>query len=176
MMIEVFKRLKSFQEYLGLLNILIISAIIAIFFTIAKSLKKYKSKQCSPKISVHLICNIFLYLHFVIAIFVVLLLFKLSFFPIDVIDYLIVTIIILIIFILGTYLKRCILSILEEKCMKCPPTYMVGGDKLLHQEIIAMKDGYMNQRFVKGLRFFLVFLFLVTLKFLIEKIYFSKRN
>ena len=56
-MIEVFRRLRSFQKYFSLFNILILSGVIALFSTIDVSSKKYKFKQCSPKISVHLMCN-----------------------------------------------------------------------------------------------------------------------
>lgn len=175
-MIEVFKRLKFFHKYLGLFNILILSGAIALFSTISTSINKYKFKQCSPKISVLLKCNIIFYLHSVLVYFNYILLFKLLFFPINVIDYLIITIIILIIFILGTYFKRCILTILEQKCRKCPANYAFGGDKLSHQEIIAMRNGYINQKFVGGLRYFVILLVIVTIKFLIEKMYFSNKN
>ena len=133
-MIEVFKRLKFFHKYLGLFNILILSGAIALFSTISTSINKYKFKQCSPKISVLLKCNIIFYLHSVLVYFNYILLFK------------------------------------------CPANYAFGGDKLSHQEIIAMRNGYINQKFVGGLRYFVILLVIVTIKFLIEKMYFSNKN
>ena len=96
-------------------------------------------------------------------------------FPVRLVPFIILTILVVGIFFFGVIFKRCFISILENKC-EGVANLTYDRRKINDEEVKMMKKGYVSKGFTNGVNkiTFGIFFF-ISIKFLIETLVSKKK-